>query len=46
MGCHHAIITPSPSDWDFLSITWMQLIRNWFVGSVEDSLPPPLCKSR
>ena len=40
MGSHHGLLTPLPSDWEFSSITWSQLIENWFLGNQRDNLPP------
>ena len=28
MGSHHGLLTPLPSDWEFPSMTWSQLIEN------------------
>lgn len=40
MGCHHGMLMPLPQDWEFPSMTWTQLIFNWFLGNTEDNLPP------
>jgi hypothetical protein len=40
MGCHHGMLTPLPQDWEFPSMTWTQLIFNWFLGNTEENLPP------
>ena len=40
MGSHHGHLTPLPSDWEFPSMTWYQLIENWFLGNQRDNLPP------
>ena len=40
MGSHHGLLTPLPSDWEFPSMTWSQLIENWFLGNQRDNLPP------
>ena len=40
MGCHHGVLTPLPQDWEFPSMTWTQLIQNWFLGNQEINLPP------
>ena len=39
MGSHHGLLTPLPSDWEFPSMTWSQLIENWFLGNQRDNLP-------
>ena len=40
MGCHHGTLTPLPQDWEFPSMTWTQLIQNWFLGDLESNVPP------
>ena len=40
MGCHHGVLPPLPQDWEFPSMTWTQLIQNWFLGNQDINLPP------
>ena len=40
MSSHHGHLDPLPSDWGFPSMTWYQLIKNWFLGNQRENLPP------